>query len=493
MKVDFFEKLTAGKYKIGSFDAFIDDTCDLIASNNNLSKRQTKRLIDSFPQLFRAAIVDDHNNYLGYIALYDADPSINTTSIRFELNKNIPLADRITIIESYKSWIRSSLNYKKLDTQLFITPLYREEKKNYIDTTPNIIINNNMLVPGIESKVYDYYNFCYKLPDLKLPFTIKSNDKVLGIIGLCNVNYHNRRANLCIFFDKKIGEDIINYLTSSVIDDYIEYVHNSNIHNLTLCVSGHDQSKLDIANNSKMNYFGYIPFGAINYSGNVESKYMFQHVPNMDKDFSTLIPDNIEVSESYFKTDKKEIDSLVNIGDGYKLVSPRVFDDMGINKDGIINSHINALQNRDGFSIPLGEDKFIIEKGDGFYGVSRDLMNFSYILLDRNNDYAGYVNILRQNANKNNAEIEIGIKPGLQGNGLGKKVLEEFYNQLFSIGYASVTSAVFSFNDPSLRLHDKVAKLDGVRIESYYINDRLWDMSFYSKTNDLFDSETNKK
>ena len=63
MKVDFVEKLTAGKYKIGSFDAFIDDTCDLIASNNNLSKRQTKRLIDSFPQLFRAAIVDDHNNY----------------------------------------------------------------------------------------------------------------------------------------------------------------------------------------------------------------------------------------------------------------------------------------------------------------------------------------------------------------------------------------------------------------------------------------------
>ena len=112
-------------------------------------------------------------------------------------------------------------------------------------------------------------------------------------------------------------------------------------------------------------------------------------------------------------------------------------------------------------------------------------MNFNYVLLDGNNNYAGYINILRGNANKSNAEIEIGIKPGLQKLGLGKRVLNTFYEQLFSIGYASVTSAVFSFNEPSLRLHEKVAKLDGVRIESYYINDSLWDMSFYSKVNDL--------
>ena len=132
-------------------------------------------------------------------------------------------------------------------------------------------------------------------------------------------------------------------------------------------------------------------------------------------------------------------------------------------------------------------------KGNGTYGISKVLMNLSYVLLDINNKYAGYVNILRHNANNNNAEIEIGIKPGLQGNDLGKRVVNEFYNQLFSIGYASVTSAVFSFNEPSLRLHEKVAKLNGTRIESYYINNRLWDMSFYSKVNNLFDNENNKK
>ena len=493
MKIDFVEKLTAGNYKIGSFDSFIDNTYELIAHNNNLTLKQTKKLIDSFPSFFRASIIDKEGNYLGYIALYDCDSSINTTSLRVELNKNIPLADRIIIIESYKSWIRSSLNFKKIENEIFITPNYREEKSSFIGTKPNIIMRNNMLVPGIEYKTYDYYDFYYSLPDLKLPFTIKSKDKVLGIIGLCNVNYHNRRANLCIYFDKKIGDDIMNFLTSSVIDDYIDYVHNSNIHNITLCIPGNDKSKLEIANNSKMNYYGYIPFGSINYYGKLDSKYMFQHVPNMDKKTDIFIPDNIEISESYFKTEKKVIDPLVNIGNGYKLVSPRIFDDMGINKDEIVNSHISALQNRDEFSIPLGEDKFIIQKGNGSYGVSRCLMNFSYILLDKNNNYAGYINILRNNANRNNAEIEIGIKPGLQGNGLGRKVLEEFYNQLFSIGYASVTSAVFSFNEPSLKLHEKVAKLDGIRVDSYYINDRLWDMSFYSKTNDLSELGFNKK
>ena len=168
-----------------------------------------------------------------------------------------------------------------------------------------------------------------------------------------------------------------------------------------------------------------------------------------------------------------------------------MFNEIGININDIIDGHINALKNRYNFSIPLGEDKYIFQKGNGLYGISKDVLNYTYILLDKNNNYSGYINVLRNNANKNNAEIEIGIKPGLQSKGLGKRVLTEFYDQLFSIGYASVTSAVFSFNEPSLKLHEKVAKLDGIRIESYYINGKLWDMSFYSKINDL--SEKKKK
>ena len=491
MGIDFVEKFTAGEYKIGSFDSFIDDTVKLISKNNGISVKNAKKFIGSFPVYFRAAIVDQNNDYIGYITLFNVDPSTNTTSIRFEVNKDISVTDKTTIVETFKNWVKSSLNYNSFQKEIFISPEYKEEKDNKIEYKANFIMNNNLLISGIDNKVYNYFNDYYKIPDLILPFTIKSSDKVLGIVGLCNVNYHNRRANLCIYFDKNIHDDIRNYLTSSVIDDYIDYVHNSNIHNLTIAIAGHDKSKLEIVNDSKMNYFGYIPYGSINYDGIVESKFMFQHTPNMENNKNIVLPKNIAKKETFFSTQKKEVDPIVEIGDDYRLVSPKVFNEIGININDIIDGHINALKNRYNFSIPLGEDKYIFQKGNGLYGISKDVLNYTYILLDKNNNYSGYINVLRNNANKNNAEIEIGIKPGLQSKGLGKRVLTEFYDQLFSIGYASVTSAVFSFNEPSLKLHEKVAKLDGIRIESYYINGKLWDMSFYSKINDL--SEKKKK
>lgn len=121
--------------------------------------------------------------------------------------------------------------------------------------------------------------------------------------------------------------------------------------------------------------------------------------------------------------------------------------------------------------------------------VFKAIMNYSYIILDENNNYSGYINILN-NANGKNAEIEIGIDPKLQHKGLGTMVINTFYDELFSIGYASVTSAVFEFNNPSLKLHEKVAELNGIRLDAYYINGKLWDMSFYSKTNSFIKEES---
>lgn len=158
----------------------------------------------------------------------------------------------------------------------------------------------------------------------------------------------------------------------------------------------------------------------------------------------------------------------------------------------MLESHIKAMQNREKFTISLGEDKYFLQKGNGNYGLSKALMNYSYIILNENNDYSGYINILRNNANGKNAEIEIGIDPKLQHHGLGTTVINRFYDELFSIGYASVTSAVFNFNNPSLKLHDKVAELNGIRLEAYYINGKLWNMNYYSKTNPLIEKIKSK-
>ena len=64
----------------------------------------------------------------------------------------------------------------------------------------------------------------------------------------------------------------------------------------------------------------------------------------------------------------------------------------------------------------------------------------------------------------------------------------KFYDELFSIGVASVTSYVFEFNNLSIKLYEKVAELNGIRLELYYINQNLWDMNFYSKVNSAIDT-----
>ena len=68
--------------------------------------------------------------------------------------------------------------------------------------------------------------------------------------------------------------------------------------------------------------------------------------------------------------------------------------------------------------------------------------------------------------------------------------MNAFYDELFSMGVASVTSSVFSFNEPSIRLHEKVAMLNGIRLESYYVNGKLWDMSIYSKVNSSIEGKS---
>ena len=324
----------------------------------------------------------------------------------------------------------------------------------------------------------------YEIPKLQLPFTIKSNDRTIGIIGLSSLIWSNKRASLNIFLDKELGDDVSRELSGYIIDDYINFVHNSNVHNITLSVNGSNKNMLEILNNTGMNYYGQIPFSAIN-GNNIESNLMFQHIPNMKKERGILIPDNNSISLSSLDTDKKELSEKIDLGNGFKMISPKIFEKEGIDSNIVLQAHIKAMQNRDGFTIPLGEDKYFLQKGNGNYGISKALMNYSYVVLDENNNYAGYINILRSNANGKNVEVEIGIDPRIQHKGLGTVVINRFYDELFSTGVASVTSSVFEFNNPSIRLHEKVAELNGIRIESYYINGKLWDMNIYSKTNDI--------
>ena len=239
---------------------------------------------------------------------------------------------------------------------------------------------------------------------------------------------------------------------------------------------------IEIINNSKMNYYGTIPYGAY-HNDMVTSGIMYQDTPDMVKQHGIYTPENVSKPFSFFDTKKKEMDPVIKYNNGYKLISPKI---LGSDIDKAIEGQARALQNVDGYAIPLGDYKYIIQIGNEKFGVTNAVLNYDYVLFDENNEFAGYINILRNNANNKNAEIELAITPEVQGRGLGRMILESFYNQLFSIGYASVTSSIFVFNTNSIILHEHVGcVLNGTRVESYFINGRPWDMNIYTKVNSI--------
>lgn len=489
MNENFIAKLQTDKYLIGSFDTYIELSKELIKNNSNISNEEVEIFLKSMPTTYRAAITNKNGDYIGYIGLYNVDAKNSTSSIRFEVNIELSEEDKNEILNEYKKYLFDSLNITEIEEFVYVTNKKIEVEKKEIVPSSNIIISNELLIPGITEEDLEKFSQDYVIPKLQLPFAIKNNDRIIGIIGLSNLIWSNKRASLNIFLDKELGDDISGELSGYIIDDYINFVHNSNVHNISLSVNGSNKNMLEILNNTSMNYYGQIPFAAIS-GNNIESNLMFQHIPNMKKERGILIPDNNSISLSSLDTDKKELSKKIDLGNGFKMISPKSFEKEGIDSNIILQSHTKAMQNRDGFTIPLGEDKYFLQRGNGNYGISKALMNYSYIVLDENNNYAGYINTLRSNANGKNVEVEIGIDPKIQHRGLGTVVINRFYDELFSTGVASVTSSVFEFNNPSIRLHEKVAELNGIRLESYYINGKLWNMNTYSKTNDIIESSS---
>lgn len=479
-------------YFIGSFDAYINEAKMLIIKNSNITDKEANEILESMPTTYRASIVGKDGKYIGYIGLFNVDEKNSISSVRFEVSDNLMEEDKSEILDEFKKYLIESLNITGIDEFIYKTRDSVDIKKKEIVPKSNIIIPSKLLTPGISEETLEKFSNEYSIPKLQMPFTIKSSDRVIGIVGLSDIIWSNKRAKLNIFLDKNLGSDITNELSGYIIDDYINYVHESSIHNITMSVNRSNNDMIDILNNTNMNYYGQIPYGAVS-GDKLESNLMFQHIPNMKREYGVIIPDGKTISLSKLDTEKNKLDDQIELDNGFKLVSPKLILTENIDSNNILKDHIKAMQNREKFTMPLGEDKYILELGNEDYSISKAIMNYTYIVLDENNKYSGYISILRNNANSKNAEIEIGIDPNLQHKGLGTKVINRFYDELFSVGYASVTSSVFEFNNASLKLHEKVAQLNGIRLDSYYINGRLWDMNVYSKTNDILDDEVKER
>lgn len=485
MEKFFIPKFKTNKFFIGSFDVYYDSTLELIKSNSKISTKKAVDVINSLNEYYRASITDCNKNYIGFIGLYNIDMQEHMASIRLEIN--YPLInedDKNEILSEYRSWMWDSLRLTVEEEIIFKDPSYSEVKKSNHIFNGRQARSNSLLIPGISQEVLDKFSEYHSIPNMIFPFSIRYRDRIIGIIGLNNVIWSNECADLNLFFDKDLGDDIIKVFSSSVIDDYLDYVHSLNIYNVNFSISGSDYNTLDIIEESKMNYYGQIPFASLN-GGKIESKIMFQHIPKLKVNKEIVIPENISYDLVVFDTDKKELDECILLENDYRLINSLSCQKYGVDINNVFWEHMIAMQDRDKFSIPLGKDKYILQRDSENNSLLNQIMNYSYILVNFSNDYCGFINILRNNANCKNAEIEIGIDPSLQGRGLGSMILKKFYNELFSIGYASVTSAIFEFNEPSLNLHKKICEFNGTRLSSYYVNGRLWDMCYYTKTNDL--------
>ena len=470
---EFIPKLYTDNFMIGSFDVYLDKSKGLIEKNKNL-----EGLLDKMPTALRASIVSkEDNSYLGFISVLNMNNENNYTSLVLVLENSLEEDKTNEIVNKYKEFLLNDLGITDIKDYLLVNGKTTTEE-NHDVISVDVLLSDDNLRDGIdEREKAKLIEEGYNIPNLQIPCTIMDDNECVGLIGLTNLIWSNRRANLQVFVDKEKDESYIRDVIPGVIDEYLNYVHNRNLYNISMSVSGSDTNMMNAILDSEMNFYASIPY-ASSYIGSVESNYLFQSYPDMKKENGLYLPENkIATGEV-----SKDFKSVIDLGNGYIAMSPKVFEENNIDLNKIVKSHMNAMQDRDRFTIPLGEDKYIIQEGNGNYGISKAVNNYTYVMLDKDMNYVGYTNILRENAL--NAEIEMALRPEYQSRGIGSSMRKKFYEELFRNGYMSVSSAVFDFNNKSNGLNEKFAKFSGKRIGAYYINGKLWDMNLYTRENE---------
>ena len=470
---EFIPKLYTDNFMIGSFDVYLDKSKGLIEKNKNL-----EGLLDKMPTSLRASIVSkEDNSYLGFISVLNMNNENGYTSLVLVLENTLEELKTNEIVDKYKEFLLNDLGITDIKDYLLVNGNTTVEE-NHDVISVDILLSDDNLRDGIdEREKAKLIEEGYNIPNLQIPCTIMDDNECVGLIGLTNLIWSNRRANLQVFVDKEKDESYIRDVIPGVIDEYLNYVHNRNLYNVSMSVSGSDTNMMNVILDSNMNFYASIPY-ASNYKGNVESNYLFQSYPGMEKENGLYLPENKIVTGEV----SKDFKSVIDLGNGYIAMSPKVFEENNIDLSGIVKSHMGAMQDRDRFTIPLGEDKYIIQEGNGNYGISKAVNNFTYVMLDKDMNYVGYTNILRENAL--NAEIEMALKPEYQSKGIGSSMTKKFCEELFKNGYMSVSVAVFDFNTKSKGISQNIFKFDGKRIGAYYINGKLWDMNLYTKENE---------
>lgn len=503
IRKDFIKKFETPKFLLGSFDVYSDTTRKLIRDNyrSEFDPKVVRRtdandhagevLGEIKNHNFRYAIVSKRKQeYVGYIALFDIDRQYDKASIRFETNEELSDEEKEEILSVYRDYMSQSISIKNIEHVVYgsnKTPIIDMPKKEEKETVeaPSIILERGLTIdPGVSEETKKKFEEQYKgsTEDKDFLCTIKANSMEIGIIGLSNLDWGNKRADLSLFLDKGIDKKIVQDLSGEIIDNYLDFVHKNSVHNVRLLVGASNELMLRLARGSKLNYYGESPFSSLN-GNDIESALMFQGLPYLEKQKGVIRDSKQSIGVSDIPILKEKMDPIVTLDNGFRLVSPSAFEEEHINFDRVLQGYIKAMQDRKNFTIPLGQDEYGLQHGYGKYGLSKTLGKYEYVILDPKNNYSGHQKIIRKNANGLNYEIETAVAPRLQGQGLGTEANLKFDEQLFATGIASVTAHVYSENARSQNMFGKIAEECGTRINCYYINGELHDMTVFVKTN----------
>ena len=463
---NFIPKLDIGNYVIGSFDVYEERAKEIgrmFLKNKGKNTIAVDDMFSNMPTAYRGSILDKKTNELiGFIGVEDINTSKNYASIVIGLEKSKPKPDIYDIVEGYENFLINDLGIENTTT---ITVINEEIMK----TQYNCVLYKDATLKSLylfEDKDNTSKNF---------PVNVMFRNFLIAKLSVDSLIWSNKRGTIKIELDESANEELAEKILPTAINHYIDYLHGNNIYSLIAEVPASNTIVLDSLLKSKMNFYGVLPY-SMEYDDYIESAYLFEHYPEMEKEKLTYLPKNRKIKVDELKS--ITLPKIFKIDNEYTAISPKELKQLNISLESIVKGHIDALQDREHFSIPLGEDKYIIQEGNGNYGISKLVKNLSYVLINSKNEYCGFINIMNERGR--NAVLELAIKPSLQNKGIGTKLLEKAIEVLLSNGYYAVSSYVFAFNVASNKIHKKLEKYHGKRSKSYYINGVFWDMNLYA-------------
>ncbi|GHU74280.1 N-acetyltransferase [Clostridia bacterium] len=141
----------------------------------------------------------------------------------------------------------------------------------------------------------------------------------------------------------------------------------------------------------------------------------------------------------------------------------------------------------DEIGLPSSE-KSLREKYDKLLEGNND--SFLFAVYDKNGTYAGEVWVWDTNRRAGVVRQGIFTEPQFRGRGVAKQalalVLDYYFNEL---NYRKSATYVFSFNEPSIRFHDKFGyTVEGVLKEDIYTRGKYADKLCYALFRDNFNA-----